>query len=544
MHFFSPPLIKLVERSKTMKRIGSLVFHESYPLLCFETNFLPLNVMIAQRLWHVEHNINTIILCKQCNVPAPWNIEKRTYRTYCSSKCANSDFTVMDKRRATNLTKYGCVSPLGNSDVRIKIKKTTIDRYGVDNISQSEETKLKKQTTCMLNFGVAYPRQCKTIKEQSQQTCLEKYGHTNVLASEYGKAKTKQTLNALYGKDYTNQQHISTEILCQLNDKDWLYNEHVVLKQSLTQIANNLKINDTTVGKYLHQHGIITQLFFTSMGEQEIRTFVDSLKVETCYNVRDIIPPYELDIYIPKHGLAIEYCGLYWHSEQRGKHRQYHETKYKKCKEQNIQLLTIFEDEWSKRQEQIKQKILYLLKQSTITVYARNTTVVALNTTQKDQFLEINHIQGTGPGSVTYGLIYNTQVVAVMSFIKQPNNEYVLNRYATNCSVPGGFSKLLKHFQQNNHWRKITSFADLRWSNGNLYEATGWTLDKILPPDYSYSPDGHVRLHKFNYRRKNLPKLLKTFDPKLSETQNCDANNILRIWDCGKLRYVIKNQFK
>jgi hypothetical protein len=362
-----------------------------------------------------------------------------------------------------------------------------------------------------------------------------------VLASEYGKNKTKQTMNELYGKSYTNQQHILPETIQQLTNKEWLYNEHVVLKQSLTQIANDLKINDTTVGKYLHQHGIKTQIFFTSIGEQQIREFMQSLGILVSYNDRSIISPLELDIYMPEYNLAIEYCGLYWHSEQQGKTKQYHANKYKKCKELGIQLITIFEDEWMKQQEQIKRKLQHLIRKNNDKVYARHTNIVDLSTTQKNRFFNENHIQGTGPGSVTYGLMVNSQVVAAMSFIKQKNGVFVLNRYATSFRVVGGFTKLLNHFKLYNTWTKLVSFADLRWSDGRLYQSTGWQLDKILPPDYYYSPDGHNRIHKFNYRRKNLPRLLKSFDPELSETQNCDINNVLRIWDCGKMRFVILN---
>ena len=39
------------------------------------------------------------------------------------------------------------------------------------------------------------------------------------------------------------------------------------------------------------------------------------LLVYTEQRVRDIIPPYELDIYIPDKKIAIEYDGLHWHSE-------------------------------------------------------------------------------------------------------------------------------------------------------------------------------------------------------------------------------------
>lgn len=128
-----------------------------------------------------------------------------------------------------------------------------------------------------------------------------------------------------------------------------------------------------------------------------------------------------------------------------------------------------------------------------------------------------------------------------MTFIKQRNSEYELRRYATSAHVVGGFSKLLSYFKKTYEWNMLISFADLRWSNGNLYKQTGWKLDKILHPDYVYSPNAQNRVHKFNYRRKNLPNLLNEFNPELSERENCDNNNMLRIWDCGKLRYIIQN---
>ena len=157
------------------------------------------------------------------------------------------------------------------------------------------------------------------------------------------------------------------------------------------------------------------------------------------------------------------------------------------------------------------------------------------------KFLNDNHIQGDGPGSIHIGLEYDSKLVAVMSFMKQ-KEKYYLNRYATSKQVVGGFSKLLKHFQRNNDWSILISFADQRWSNGNLYVQTGWELDSVLPSDYSYSSDGKNRSHKFNYRRNKLQNMLNYYDPLISERKNCDNNGILRIWDCGKLKFIINKE--
>jgi hypothetical protein len=280
-----------------------------------------------------------------------------------------------------------------------------------------------------------------------------------------------------------------------------------------------------------------------SAGEQELTDYITSLDVVTEQSNRTLIPPYELDVMLPDHNIAIEYCGLRWHSEQLGRDRHYHKRKMDLCAKQNIQILTIYEYEWQQRQEQVKRKIAHMLNKSTEpTIYARKCSIIALSGSQKRKFFDDNHIQGDGPGSITVGLMYNNVIVAAMCFIKQKTQHY-LNRYATSCKVPGGFSKLLKHFQQTYNWTTLTSFADLRWSTGQLYKTTSWTLDCIIPPDYSYSADGRSRSHKFNYRRKNLPRLLTDFNPSLSERENCDNNGIYRIWDCGKLRYVIHNSF-
>jgi len=279
-----------------------------------------------------------------------------------------------------------------------------------------------------------------------------------------------------------------------------------------------------------------------SKGEKEIVDFIKSFNVEVIENDKTLIYPLELDIVVPKNNLAIEYCGIYWHSERSGKDKNYHYMKYENCKKLNIQLLTIFDDEWINKKEQIKNKITHILQRTHDKIYARNTTIYEINKKDKKQFLDDNHIQGDGPSSINIGLHYNNSLVACMSFINHKDNNYTLSRYATSNHIVGGFSKLLKYFKSNYDWYSIISFADLRWSDGNLYEKTGWKMDKTLKPDYFYLYN-HKRNHKFNFRRKHLKNILgEKFDSTKSEYENCLDNEIYRIWDCGKIRYKMINQ--
>ena len=136
------------------------------------------------------------------------------------------------------------------------------------------------------------------------------------------------------------------------------------------------------------------------------------------------------------------------------------------------------------------------------------------------------------------------ELVAVM-VLKRSGSKYpgqwTLDRYATACSVPGGHSKLLKHFQRNNTWTSIVTFADLTISEGSLYETTGWTRDSELDPDYRYVYRNQ-REHKFNFRRARFrddPAF--QYDPDLTEKQLAQMNGLPRVYDCGKIRYVMTN---
>ena len=64
---------------------------------------------------------------------------------------------------------------------------------------------------------------------------------------------------------------------------------------------------------------------WTSKAEIEIKEFIESLgvEVEKSRN-RMLLDGHEIDLILPEHKLGIEYNGLYWHTESKGKHSTYH----------------------------------------------------------------------------------------------------------------------------------------------------------------------------------------------------------------------------
>ena len=259
---------------------------------------------------------------------------------------------------------------------------------------------------------------------------------------------------------------------------------------------------------------------------------------------RSIIAPYELDIYIPDRGIAIEYNGLYWHTESAGKDRSYHYNKWRECKDKGIQLVAIWEDEWRDNRGLVEKMIDHKLGVSDDRkVFARKTTVVQVESSVARDFCDTHHIQGSANGSAHIGLKDRAgELVAISVWRKNRNNLY-LERYCTSTTVVGGMGKLLKAgktWARNNDCYKIVTFADHQVSDGNLYEKLGFTKEKELPPDYKYVADGQ-RKHKFGYRLKrfqNDPELL--YREGYTETQLAQLNGLERVWDCGKTRYVME----
>jgi len=119
---------------------------------------------------------------------------------------------------------------------------------------------------------------------------------------------------------------------------------------------------------------------------------------------------------------------------------------------------------------------------------------------------------------------------------KSQTSLWELIRYATisNFNCVGVASKLFKYFERKYQPTQIISYADRRWSEGNLYYKLGFTLDHISSPNYWYMHKSNYlkRMHRYNFRKSTLKKL-KIFNPNLSEWENMKNNGYDRIWDCG-----------
>lgn len=495
-------------------------------------------VSVAQRIWHIMNDIYDIPVCKHCGINQVKFIpNKQEYQLFCSVKCLTNSSYKKEKSVKTSLEKYGVEHHMKTMEFKDSMREFNRAKYGKDYFFQTEIFKESSKSTQIERYGEDH--HLKTINGISAQeaTNLIRYGVRRPSQNKEVQAKIKRTVQTNYGVNHISQRDMLFTSLELLNNPVWLTEMNHTRGLMIKEIADILDVDASTVSDYFHKHRITIKYHNKSVAEKSICDFLESHNVQVVRNSRSIIPPFELDFYLPDYKVAIEFNGLYWHSDWNVP-RTYHQDKLEASNHNGIRLLTVFENEWSDNMDLVKKKILHVLGISNAAhVFARKCVVEMIGTTEKSRFFDYNHIQGNGPSSINYGLRYNGELVACMGFIRNNDGSFTLNRYATSCRVIGGFTKLLKRFEKDFGTPKIISFADLRWSNGEIYRTSGFVLDSVIKPDYFWNKAGRL-YHKFNFRHKGMKVKLKDYDPRKSESVNMIRNGFYRIWDCGKLKFI------
>ena len=281
----------------------------------------------------------------------------------------------------------------------------------------------------------------------------------------------------------------------------------------------------------------------TSKEEKNLLEFVSKhYHGEIVENDRKTLAGKEIDIFIPELLLGIEYHGIYWHLETvHG--RNYHYDKWATAKEKGIRLIQIYSTEWEQKRAILESKIINLFGNSK-KIMARKTNVVAVGRHDKNQFLTESHLQGPDSSKIWLGLEYLGELVAVMTFGPSRFNKeykYELVRYCSKrgVTVTGGAGKLLSHFRSG-HPGSIVTYADKRYSEGEMYDAIGFRLDGETQPSFSYFNIRNNQLYNRMNFQKQFLKNMPGYSDSLTEYEVMQLNGYDRIWDAGQYRYVME----
>lgn len=294
--------------------------------------------------------------------------------------------------------------------------------------------------------------------------------------------------------------------------------------------------------KHLAGQGCPACSHHMSKGEIEIAEFLQTLGVSVLRRVRDIIPPLELDIYLPDQKVAVEYNGTYWHAEEPTRHRK----KYDLCASVGIRLIQIFDDEWQHRQRVVKDLLTAVLGQRS-SMGARSTEVVELSSTEARKFFDTHHISGYTPSQHKYGLRTDKGIVAAITLSK-PRFEKLYDleivRFASSCNVRGGLEKLLSHVKSVLAPDSIVTYADLRFGTGASYDRAGFTYDSTTPPDYWWWKQGSPRIARYRTQRhklQNHPEFSPFVTEGATEAEICKAAGYVKVYGVGHKKYIWRN---
>lgn len=501
-----------------------------YQQLMESTSFLDKSTSIRARIVALRSGITEAPVCKTCGKATVFNNATGSFNTYCPNtkgrSCASGDPVLQKQIKQTNMNKYGHENPMSNHELQERRMMTVQERYGAP--------------APILNPAV---------REAYTATLQERYGVSTLSDIPGISERRKATNNSKYGADtYAQGLFLSStpdDVLAILNDKDRLMD--LIKDFSIDDVARTLSVSVFAVRKQLDLFGMLNMAVrrTTSSHERRIASVLDAAGVQYSMNDRSVISPKELDFYIPSHKLAIEVNGVYFHSELAGRGRRYHSDKTISCNNAGIRLMQIWSNEWDMKQNIVISRIRNALGISD-RIYARKCTIVPITSSAASVFLTDNHIQGAAKSPISYGLIHDDKIVAVMTFSKSRYTqvaEIELVRYCSvaGVSVVGGASKLFQHFIRTHNPSSVVSYCDLRWGTGNLYRQLGFSHLHTSDPNYFYFNKNNTSqlMSRVRFQKHKLANQFPhTYDPLLSEWDNMKLAGYDRIWDCGNDVFV------
>ena len=591
---------EIIKRSKNIGSLCNFLKKEKNKnylnYLDNKLSYLNIDLTIPEKIYYFLNDIRKPILC-HCGDKKKFIGFKNGYRNTCGKKEC-----YVKSRKNTCINKYGVDNPKKNKDI-IKTEQETIKiKWNGNHYMKSKTVKNKFNSTMKERYDVNWAQQStdisnksidtfnnninkkqiikqrsdslknninkKDIEERKKETIIKKWGsYDNFIKYRLGKIKESSL------KKWGTDHHFKSISVANKRIKTYENNK-------IKNIINNLPSFINYISRRFNKNktdyiiklkcnrcdtlfDINRQLLYfrqeansniclncnpilngTSNKEKELYEFIkNNYSGNIIRNSKNIISK-ELDIYLPKLNIAIEFNGLYWHSDLY-KNKKYHLSKTNQCLEKKINLIHVWEDDWDYKQEIVKSILLNKIKKSK-KIYARNCIIKEIkNNSIVRDFLNKNHIQGFVGSKVKLGLYYQDRLVSIMTFGKlrkslghnDIENDWELLRFCNilNTTITGGASKLFKYFINNYSFSKIISYSDISRGVGKLYEKLNFSYSHQSDPNYYWIIDG-IKKHRFNYRKDKLVTM--GYNKNKTETEIMNSFNYYRVFDCGSKKWI------
>ncbi len=185
-----------------------------------------------------------------------------------------------DKYKKTCLEKYGVEHAFQSELVKNKIKSVCLEKYGVENPNQNKDIRNKTKETCLEKYGFEYCSQNKEIKDKYKITCLEKYGVENPSQNKDIKNKKIETSLKNWGVEYPTQ---NSEIMEKSIKTSYKTKEYVFPSGRIDKIQGyeNYALNELIINEKIDESHIIIglknvpEIWYIDKNNKKRRHYVD-----------------------------------------------------------------------------------------------------------------------------------------------------------------------------------------------------------------------------------------------------------------------------
>ena len=484
--------------------------------------------------------------CGNCSRHKPGSSDK--LKQTCLQKYGVTNATknkdIIDKRRKNNEDKYGVSHPMKLKEFQNKRDNSIEEKYGVRNIMYLEEFREKRMDKLIENYGND-PYRCQLFIKAAQEKNRQKYGVDYFAKTDIFKRKIREA----YYHNENNIKHIHEAI-------DILKTFNIELLQVPKLLKEKVSYRCTICG---HQGTMSITRFecgntwicpvchpykgSQSKGEYDVSCIIkNALPNEIIeFSNRSILNGKEIDIYCPNRNIGIEYSGSKYHSTYLCDfdkeatelcHKEYHYEKWLGCKNNNIKLITIFDDEWIIAKY---RKIAIKTLLSNFDVYKTRINIDCCDIKPVSDiqiiynFLSHNCLDRFDDFDHSYALIYDNKIISMFCYCKCDN--YWNIRYCNDKDyyIENDFRFLLDKFI-NDHKPEIIRYSINRdWLDiPKNFEECGFIVI-----------DDNMNLNQYYWGLSLWKrKMMIDFNEKNYEALN--SNRLNYLYDCGNVIYEKK----
>ena len=470
------------------------------------------------------------------------------FRVFCSFECFKNSPDKQERINNGFMKAFGVDNCLKLPEIREKCKNSLLKNHGVTdafklrtNFSISPETAAKISAT----------HKSKTKDEKDEiynkrrKTSLERYGDENVQNVQAVKDKRKATMKERFGydcffgsnahaqsiQDWSMKnfgvKHFSQSHCKNLNDmnKDFILKNFVKDKRfQIFEMMEYFNVSESFVNKWKRNNNVaIPNKIIKSKNQQYIYDAINVNITDKLYNTKKVIPPLELDIYIPSAKLAIEYNGRMHHSRGVSNNEvfntpdfpiDYHLNKTLKCLEKGVELLHIFDNE----SKDLWISFIHSKLGFNKSVAFDDCNVRKISNTERAEFLTDNHILGDIESEYCFGVFYNGELIFTLGYSFSNNTTEIksichkMNYYTANF-VSKVIGQNIDDFVGN-----VVYYFDRRLGFPKHLLGTEFEIIETLKPECFYFKNDKDEFHRFK--------------------SDSNYKSYRQIWNCGK--FLIK----